>query len=199
MTLIKLFFIFMYIGFFAIGGGLVAATFMQQALVDQYHLISLEKFYSMLAISESTPGPIGINLATYIGCELFGPVGGIITTLGEVLPSIIVIIIIAKVFSNFSEKPLVKSVFLVIRPVTSGMVLVALVQVISISLLNTGAFPSLQSFFAQFTKAPGQTLNALLNFKSLVLYQLALVILFRTKLHPVVIVLLGAIFGIIFL
>lgn len=199
MTLIKLFFIFMYIGFFAIGGGLVAATFMQQALVEQYHLISLEKFYSMLAISESTPGPIGINLATYIGCELFGPVGGIITTLGEVLPSIVVIIIIAKLFSNFSEKPLVKSVFLVIRPVTSGMVLVALVQVIAISLLNTSAFPSLQSFFTQLTKAPSQTLNALLNFKSLVLYQLALVILFRTKLHPVVIVLLGAIFGIIFL
>ncbi len=198
MTLIKLFFIFMYIGFFAIGGGLVAATFMQQALVEQYHLISLEKFYSMLAISESTPGPIGINLATYIGCELFGPVGGIITTLGEVLPSIVVIIIIAKLFSNFSEKPLVKSVFLVIRPVTSGMVLVALVQVIAISLLNTSAFPSLQSFFTQLTKAPSQTLNALLNFKSLVLYQLALVILFRTKLHPVVIVLLGAIFGIIF-
>lgn len=199
MTLIKLFFIFMYIGFFAIGGGLVAATFMQQALVEQYHLISLEKFYSMLAISESTPGPIGINLATYIGCELFGPVGGIITTLGEVLPSIVVIIIIAKLFSNFSEKPLVKSVFLVIRPVTSGMVLVALVQVIAISLLNTSVFPSLQSFFTQLTKAPSQTLNALLNFKSLVLYQLALVILFRTKLHPVVIVLLGAIFGIIFL
>ncbi len=199
MTLIKLFFIFMYIGFFAIGGGLVAATFMQQALVEQYHLISLEKFYSMLAISESTPGPIGINLATYIGCELFGPMGGIITTLGEVLPSIVVIIIIAKLFSNFSEKPLVKSVFLVIRPVTSGMVLVALVQVIAISLLNTSVFPSLQSFFTQLTKAPSQTLNALLNFKSLVLYQLALVILFRTKLHPVVIVLLGAIFGIIFL
>lgn len=199
MTLIKLFFIFMYIGFFAIGGGLVAATFMQQALVEQYHLISLEKFYSMLAISESTPGPIGINLATYIGCELFGPVGGIITTLGEVLPSIVVIIIIAKLFSNFSEKPLVKSVFLVIRPVTSGMVLVALVQVIAISLLNTSVFPNLQSFFTQLTKAPSQTLNALLNFKSLVLYQLALVILFRTKLHPVVIVLLGAIFGIIFL
>ena len=96
MTLLHLFFIFFYIGLFAVGGGLVAATFMEQELVDHYRLISAEKFYSMLAISESTPGPIGINLATYIGTELFGPAGGIIATMGEVLPSLIVIIIIAR-------------------------------------------------------------------------------------------------------
>ena len=75
MNLFFLFLIFFYIGLFAIGGGLVAATFMQQVLVEKYALISAEKFYSMLAISESTPGPIGINLATYIGTELYGPIG----------------------------------------------------------------------------------------------------------------------------
>lgn len=199
MSLIQLFFIFMYIGFFAVGGGLVAATFMQQALVEQYHLLTAEKFYSMLAISESTPGPIGINLATYIGCELYGPVGGIITTLGEIFPSLVVIIIIARLFSNFSEKPLVKSVFSVLRPVTSGMVLVALVQVIGISILNLTAFTSFGNFLQVLTESPLSTLNNLFNFKALVLYELALVILFRTKLHPVVIVLLGALFGIVFL
>ena len=63
MSLLALFGVFFYIGLFAIGGGLVAATFMQQSLVTKYALITNEKFYSMLAISESTPGPIGINMS----------------------------------------------------------------------------------------------------------------------------------------
>ena len=123
MSLFQLFFVFMYIGFFAVGGGLVAASFMQNVLVNQYGLISAEKFYSMLAISESTPGPIGINIATYIGTELYGIPGGIIATIGEVLPSIVTIVLISKFFSKFQEKPLVKSVFKTLRPVTSGLVL----------------------------------------------------------------------------
>ena len=95
MSMLMLFFVFFYVGLFAIGGGLVAASFMRQALVEQYGLITDENFYSMLAISESTPGPIGINIATYIGTELHGIPGGIIATFGEVLPSIIIIILIA--------------------------------------------------------------------------------------------------------
>ena len=111
MSMLMLFFVFFYVGLFAIGGGLVAASFMRQALVEQYGLITDEKFYSMLAISESTPGPLGINIATYIGTELHGIPGGIIATFGEVLPSIIIIILIARFFSKFQEKPLVKSIF----------------------------------------------------------------------------------------
>ena len=123
MSMLMLFFVFFYVGLFAIGGGLVAASFMRQALVEQYGLITDEKFYSMLAISESTPGPIGINIATYIGTELHGIPGGIIATFGEVLPSIIIIILIARFFSKFQEKPLVKSIFSAMRPCTSGMVM----------------------------------------------------------------------------
>lgn len=199
MTLLHLFFIFMYIGFFAIGGGLVAATFMQQALVEQYQLITAEKFYSMLAISESTPGPIGINLATYLGCELFGPLGGIVCTLGEILPSLIVIILIAKLFTNFQKKPLVQSVLSFLRPVTSGMVLVALIQVFCIAILNTSLFESWAAFGLAMKQDALGTLSQLFNWKSLVLYEGALVILFRTKLHPVVVVAMGAVFGILFL
>ena len=140
MSLLHLFFIFFYIGLFAIGGGLVAATFMQQTLVEQYQLLTAEKFYSMLAISESTPGPIGINLATYIGMELFGPVGAVVTTLGEVLPSLVIIMLIARFFSRFQDKPLVKAAFSTLRPATSGMVLIAMVQVFTISLLDIPAF-----------------------------------------------------------
>lgn len=185
MNLFFLFLIFFYIGLFAIGGGLVAATFMQQVLVEKYALISSEKFYSMLAISESTPGPIGINLATYIGTELYGPIGGIVTTLGEVLPSFIVIIAIARFFAHFQDKPAVKSVFATLRPATSGMVLIALVQVFSIAILN-----------------PLDTITSPLNavkWPSLAFYAVCLAVLFLTKLHPVFIVVVGAVFGVLFL
>lgn len=187
MSLLHLFFIFFYIGLFAIGGGLVAATFMQQTLVEQYHLITAEKFFSMIAISESTPGPIGINLATYIGTELYGPVGGIVTTAGEVLPSLIVIIIIAKFFSHFQEKPLVKTMFTVIRPVTSGLVLVALARIFTIALF----------YSTDFKSAGDLILN--INVKAVVLYAVSLAVLFTKKIHPVFIVLAGAVFGVAFL
>lgn len=190
MSILGLFFVFFYIGLFAVGGGLVAATFMQQALVEQYHLITEEQFYAMLAISESTPGPVGINLATYIGTELYGIPGGIIATFGEVLPSLIVIVIIAKFFSKFQEKPLVKSIFSTLRPVTSGLVLIALVRVFAIALVDFSA------------KAGGslmERIREIIVWPAVSLYIVCLVILFRTKLHPVVIVLLGGIFGVLFL
>ena len=88
-SLFQLFGIFFYIGAFTIGGGLVAVTLMQQTLVDK-GVISAEQFYNMVAISESTPGPIGINMATYIGYSQYGVFGGIVTTFGQVLPSVTV-------------------------------------------------------------------------------------------------------------
>ena len=99
MSLVSLFWTFFYIGLFTIGGGQVAITLMQQSLVEK-GIISPEKFFNMVAISESTPGPIGINMATYIGCELHGVLGGIITTIGTVLPSLICIIMIASFFGK---------------------------------------------------------------------------------------------------
>ena len=89
MTLLQLAFTFFYIGLFTIGGGQVAITLMQQSLVTT-GVISQEMFYNMVAISESTPGPIGINMATYIGYELYGVPGGLIVTGAQVLPSIII-------------------------------------------------------------------------------------------------------------
>lgn len=98
--------VFFYIGLITIGGGQVGITIMQQVIVDQFKLLDIEKFFNMVAISEATPGPIGINMATYIGTELYGVFGGFFTTLGEVLPSLIIIMIIARFFGKFSEKKL---------------------------------------------------------------------------------------------
>ena len=188
MTLIKLFFIFFYIGAFAVGGGLVASTFMQQILVLKYGLITQEKFFAMLAISEGTPGPIGINMATYIGNELFGPWGGIVCTLGEVLPSLIVLVIICRFFFNFKDTPLVQSMFSTLRPATSGMIMVAISQVWQISVLTINNF-----------KESGYQFVQLFNWPSLAFFAVCIVFLFKTKIHPIFFVIAGGIFGVLFL
>ena len=187
-TLLELFAIFFCIGLFTIGGGLVAITSMQQIIVSR-GWISPERFFNMVAISESTPGPIGVNMATYIGCEFHGVLGGAVATLGEVLPSFICIILIAKFFSRFQEKPLVKSAFECLRPVTAGVVLVVCAQVFSLSLLN----------LSQAFDSGAFSIRRLFKWKSLAFYAAALLALVKTRIHPIAVVVLGAAFGALFL
>lgn len=187
MSLLQLFFVFFYIGLFAIGGGLVAASFMQQILVVKYGLISASKFYSMLAISESTPGPIGINIATYIGNEMYGVWGGIICTLGEILPSIVVIIVVAKYFQKMNEKPIVKGIFFALRPATTGMVFAVFAQIFTLCILQLDKFKV------------SYDLKVLFDWKSLILYFACLPVLFKTKIHPVFLIVIGGVFGVFFL
>ena len=204
--LLELFFFFFCIGLFTIGGGLVAITSMQQLVVGRGWLTS-EKFFNMVAISESTPGPIGVNMATYIGYEFHGTAGGIFATLGEILPSYICIVLIAKFFARFQEKPIVKAAFKTLRPATSGIVLVACAQVFALALLNlsalsglAGAFESaLQDGAAAALKQALSAASVLFKWKSLAFYALALAALFKTRLHPIAVVVAGAAFGMLFL
>ena len=174
MTLLELLWTFFYIGLFTIGGGQVAITLMYEPLVGG-GIISGEQFYNMVAVSESTPGPIGINMATYIGCELYGVMGGILVTLATVLPSLVIILIIAKFFDKYQEKPLVKSVFTCIRPVSAGLIAVAAYEVLKIAIIQPFSFVRLAIFLGAF---------ALLMIK---------------KISPIFVMILGAIAGILFL
>lgn len=186
MTLLQLMITFFYVGLFTIGGGLVAITLMYGPVVEG-GLISSEQFYNMVAISESTPGPIGINMATYIGFELYGVLGAIATTVATVLPSLIIIILIAKFFSRFQEKPLVKAAFSGLRPATSGMVMVAMVQVFVIAILNVPLFEETGKLFQ------------ILDLPATLFYLVACLVLFKTKLSPIAVIAAGAIFGILVL
>lgn len=174
MTLLELLWTFFYIGLFTIGGGQVAITLMYEPLVGG-GILSGEQFYNMVAVSESTPGPIGINMATYVGCELYGVIGGILVTLATVLPSLIIILVIAKFFDKYQEKPIVKSVFTCIRPVSAGLIAVAAYEVLKIAIIQPFSFVRLAIFLGAF---------ALLMIK---------------KISPVFVMILGAIAGILFL
>lgn len=124
MTYILLVWEFFKIGLLAIGGGLVTVPFLFD-LADKYDWFSKQELADMIAISESTPGPIGVNMATFAGFNAGGIGGGILATLSLVLPSVIIMIIIAKVMGKYSCNIRVKDVLNGIRPAVLAMILFA--------------------------------------------------------------------------
>jgi len=112
---------FFKIGLFAIGGGLASLPFLQQ-LIAKYGWITSDQLLDMIAISESTPGPIGINAATYVGFEAAGVFGGVVATMGLVSPSIIIIVLLARVLQLYNDHPLVEGGFGAIRPAVAGLI-----------------------------------------------------------------------------
>ena len=189
VSLLWLFCTFFYIGLFTIGGGLVAITLMQQTIVDK-GLISPELFYYMIAISESTPGPVGVNMATFMGYKFYGVPGAIITSIAEVLPSLICILIIARIILKFRENRCVQTVFNFLRPAATGMIFVIMLRITLNVLVNV---PS--------------DLKDLLNnsiwkdlfvWPSLAFYIFLLWMRTRFKMHPILMIISGALFGIVF-
>jgi chromate transporter len=135
MIFLILFGEFFKIGLFSVGGGLATLPFLYQ-LADRYDWLSYEAIIDMIAVSESTPGAIGVNMATYAGFQAAGIPGGIIATLGLITPSIIVILIVARILTAFKESPLVAAVFGGLRPAAAGLIAAAGFGVIRLSLYN---------------------------------------------------------------
>lgn len=177
---------FFLTGLFAIGGGLAAIPFMQQFFVDKGHIAS-DLFYNMIAISESTPGPIGVNMATYIGFEKFGIFGGIITTLSLVLPSFVIILVIAKSYSRFQDNIYVKRGLYGIRAAVVGLIASAAYSVLTTTILTTDKFISSPSFFSFF------------DFRQLAIFAVIFTLYKVFNKHPIWYILFGALCGIAFL
>ena len=139
MIYLQLFWEFFKIGLFAVGGGMATLPFLQN-LSETTGWFTTSFITDMVAISESTPGPIGINMATYVGFNVAGIPGGILATIGEALPSILIITIVSKSMEKFRESPLVDYAFYGLRPAVTGMSAAAGWDVIKVSMLNVQAF-----------------------------------------------------------
>jgi chromate transporter len=185
MIHLKLFFIFFKIGLFSIGGGLATLPFLQD-LVDNYGWITSKELIDMIAISESTPGAIGINTATFVGYKVAGISGGILTSLGLVAPSIIIIILIAHYFKKFNEKPLVQGAFWGLRPAVTGLIASVCFEIIKISIL------SLEKYNLN------KNILDIVNFKESVLFILVMYLIHKYKKHPILYLAGAAVIGIIF-
>ena len=124
MIYFQLFYEFFKIGLFALGGGLATLPFLYN-LAAKYPWFDASMLPNMIAVSESTPGPIGVNMATYAGYSAAGISGGIVATLGLVTPSIIIIMIIAGFLNKFQENLYVKSAFYGLRPAVTALIAIA--------------------------------------------------------------------------
>ena len=184
-TMLLLFLEFFKIGLFAVGGGLAALPFLYE-LEERYHWFTKSDVANMIAISESTPGPITINMATYVGFETEGVLGSIVATVANIIPEIIVVLIVAKFLSEFSENRYVKAAFYGIRPTVCALIAAALFSVVKITLLNWDAFTA--------------SLNpaVLIDWLPMGLFAVFLWAVLKYKKHPVVYILLGAVCGLIF-
>ena len=189
MIYLRLFYEFFKTGLFAFGGAIATIPFLSE-MGERTGWFTQEFLADMLAVSESTPGPIGVNTATYVGYTVAGIPGCITATLGLVTPSIIVILIVAAFLKAFRENRFVKQGLYGIRPASMGLIAAAGVTVVKLCLLNTGAY-----------RESGR-LSELLNWKGLLLFAVIWLLtnpVKRTKkLHPVVFIALSAVIGVVF-
>jgi len=186
MIYLQLIFEFFKTGLFAVGGGLATLPFLNE-ICRKYEWFTEQMLSNMIAISESTPGPIGINMSTYAGYQAAGVPGAIVATCSLVAPSIIIIILIAKFLAKFNEHPLVKNAFTGLRPAVTGLIAAAMAGVMKTALLSIPTFQETGNAFSLFN------LPAIILF--LVLF--AGMMKFK-KLHPVVFIAIAAVVGIVF-
>ena len=185
MILLELFITFFKIGALTFGGGYAMIPLIE-AEVLSHGWLELSELIDFIAISESTPGPFAINIATYVGSEMGGVLGSLCATLGVVMPSFIVILIVAKCYEKFKESRWVKGTLNGLRPAAIGL--------IGSAVISTGIsvfFPS-QSF--------GKILDDILTIDfafAVVIFALALFLVLKKKLHPIIVILISAALGII--
>ena len=185
ILLLRLYWEFFKAGLFAVGGGLATLPFLSD-ISDKTGWFTHLQLADMIAVSESTPGPMGVNCATYVGYETAGIVGAVTATLGLITPSVIIILIIAIFLKNFKDNPFVVSVFKYLRPLSVALICVAGISVAKI---------------AVFTEGEGE-LYTRISRKAVVLALLVYVfsqLVKKTKgFHPIVWIALSAAAGILF-
>lgn len=113
---------FFKIGAFTIGGGYAMLPLIQREVVEIHEWITEDEFMDILAIAEATPGPVAINTSTYVGYKMAGVKGSLICTLGTILPSFTIILLIVKFFWQYRQNPLIEKVFLGIRPAVAALI-----------------------------------------------------------------------------
>ncbi|MCF0237667.1 MAG: chromate transporter [Sphaerochaetaceae bacterium] len=177
MIYLQLFWEFFKTGLFAVGGGMATVPFLFD-IGARTGWFTTGELANMIAVSESTPGPIGINMATYVGTHSAGYFGGLVATLGEITPSIVVILIVASILSKITEKPVVRTVFKVLKAAVVGLICYAIWQVGTLTFIED----------SKIVWIP-------------VIGFVVILTLMQTykKVHPVLWIVLGAVFGIVLL
>lgn len=196
MTCLLLFYEFFKTGLFAVGGGLATLPFLYDMAARHPEWFTVSQLADMLAVSESTPGPVGINMATYVGYTVAGVPGAIIATIGEVTPSIVVILIVAAMLAKFRDSKAVADAFYGLRPASTGLIGAACAGVMLQVIAGITSASAGESLLMKFSW------DGAINWRGIVL---ALALLFFTRcvkktkdLHPIVFIGISAVIGVVF-
>lgn len=185
MIYLRLFWEFLKIGLFAVGGGMATLPFLKE-LAERTGWFTQELITDMIAISESTPGPIGINMATYVGCNIAGIPGGVLASIGEVIPSLIIVILISKSLERFRSSTIVGDMFYGLRPTVTGLIAAAGIGVMQVAMFHLDLFQQSGSYLD------------LLDWKKLLLFAVMFLGIKKLKWHPVAFIAISAVIGIVF-
>ncbi len=185
MIYLRLFWEFFKIGLFSIGGGAATIPFLEE-LSDKTGWFSKIDLANMIAVSESTPGAIGVNMSTFVGFSTAGILGGIIATIGLVSPSILVILIIAHFLKKFKDNKYINFCFYGLRAASTAIILSACYSIFEISILQLNKFQE------------SNRIQDLFNYKALLFGVILAFFVFKFKKHPIFYILISAIIGIIF-
>lgn len=190
MIYLRLFYEFFKTGLFAIGGGMATLPFLYD-LSDKTGWFSHADLTNMIAVSESTPGPIGVNTATYVGYTVKGIPGALVATLGLITPSVIVILVIAMFLKAFRNSRSVESAFYGLRPASTGLIAAAGIPVLITSMLWVDALSEIKEFTLDLIKWPAVIL-------AIVIYIFSNHVKATKKLHPILFIAFSAVVGVVF-
>lgn len=138
--LTKLFFAFIQVGLFSVGGGYAAIPLIQEQIVNIYGLMTMEEFSDLITIAEMTPGPISINSSTFVGTRIAGGWGAILCTLGCIIPSFIICLILAHFYYKYRSFSGVQKVLSAMRPAVVALIGSAGMSILTLALFNTTLF-----------------------------------------------------------
>lgn len=141
MIYLELFWSFVQVGLFCVGGGYASMPLIQAQVIDVHGWLSISEFIDIFAISQMTPGPVGINVATFVGMKVAGFLGAIVATLGFVTPSFILGIILAKLFFKYGNIGVIKGILNGLRPAVVALICSAGMSFIFLALFNTEKMP----------------------------------------------------------
>lgn len=174
MIYLQLFLSYLQIGAFSFGGGYAAMPLIQAQVVDKYHWLSMAEFGDLVTIAEMTPGPIAVNSATFVGTQVAGTLGALVATLGCILPSCIIVTILAKIYIHYKNVKIMQDILSTLRPVVVSMIAIAGLNILISIFFLSGKISFLFSD---------------LNIRSIFLFVFALISLRKTKLSPILIML----------
>ena len=185
MIYLQLFWEFFQIGLFAVGGGMATLPFLS-ALGERTGWFDQQLIVDMIAVSESTPGPIGINMATYVGYNIAGIPGAVLATLGETLPSLIIVILVSKSLAKFRSNPYVDKAFYGLRPAVTGLIAAAGLIMLNACMLHWALY-----------KKTGALLD-LLDLKKIIFFVIIYLAIYKFKKHPILYIAVSAVVGLVF-